>query len=165
MKTAIYYASSTGNTKEVAEKISKNLGGIDLFDISQNGFKNIENYEKLILGTSTWGDGDLQDDWEELWDEFCDLDFTAKTLAFFGLGDQDSYADTFCNAMASIYEQACKNGARVIGQTSKEDYTFDESEAVKDGKFIGLALDEDNEYKKTDERIQVWCESIKKDIL
>ncbi len=165
MKTAIYYASSTGNTEEVAEKISKTLGGIDLFDISQNGFKDIEKYDKLIFGTSTWGDGDLQDDWEELWDKFCELDFANKTLAFFGLGDGDSYADTFCNAMATIYGQACGKGTKTIGETSKEDYTFDESEAVKNGKFIGLALDEDNEYEKTDKRIQTWCESIKNDIL
>ena len=96
MATAIYYSSSTGNTEKSAGRIRKNLSkDIKLVNISNDGFENIEQYDKIILGSSTWGDGELQDDWDEKWKEFCKIDFSGKTVALFGLGDQDSYADTF----------------------------------------------------------------------
>ena len=49
----------------------------------------------------------------------------------------------------------------MIGAVSTEGYTFDESTAVVDGKFVGLALDEDNESDKTDDRIAAWVEDIR----
>ena len=43
---------------------------------------------------------------------------------------------------------------------STDGYTFDDSESVVDGKFVGLALDEVNEDNKTDERIDAWVAEI-----
>lgn len=54
-------------------------------------------------------------------------------------------------------------GANIVGAVSTDGYTFDESEAVKDGKFVGLALDADNESDKTEERISNWVEQIRSD--
>ena len=51
-------------------------------------------------------------------------------------------------------------GAQVIGAVATEGYTFDDSESVVDGKFVGLALDEVNEDGKTDERIDAWVAEI-----
>ena len=42
-------------------------------------------------------------------------------------------------------------------------YTYDDSTAVVDGKFVGLALDEMNEDDQTPVRIDAWIESLKKD--
>ena len=44
---------------------------------------------------------------------------------------------------------------------SVDGYKFDESEAVRDGKFVGLPLDADNESEKTEPRISAWIEQIK----
>ena len=44
---------------------------------------------------------------------------------------------------------------------STDGYTFDDSDAVIDGKFVGLALDDLNEEDKTDERIDAWLADIK----
>lgn len=166
MATAIYYASSTGNTEKSAGRIRKNLTkDIKLVNITNDGFANIEQYDKIIFGCSTWGDGELQDDWSDKWNEFANANLQGKTVAIFGLGDQESYSDTFLDAMALVYEELEKKGAKIIGFTSTDDYTFDESKAVIDGKFVGLALDEDNQSDLSKDRIAAWCETIKEEIL
>ena len=82
-------------------------------------------------------------------------------MALFGCGDSESYSDTFCGAMDEIYSALKDKGVNFVGQVSTDGYTFDDSAAVVDGKFVGLALDDINEDDKTDERIDAWLESIK----
>jgi flavodoxin I len=165
MATAIFYASSTGNTSNVGKIISDQLGGISKFDLSFSGAAKIDEYDKVILGASTWGEGELQDDWEEAWDEFCDLDFSGKTVALYGLGDQEGYGDEFVDAMGIIYDQVIAKGAKVVGNWPVDGYDFESSNAVRDGSFVGLAIDEDNQDDMTEERIAAWCEDIKRSIL
>jgi len=171
MATAIFYASSTGNTASVASRISKVLGdieltNIELIDIADNGISSINEYDNIILGTPTWGDGELQDDWVEVWDEFTEIDFAGKTIALFGLGDQDGYDDYYCDAMGIMYDKIIEQGGTVVGAWEiDEDYYHNSSLAIKDNKFVGLALDEDNQDELTDNRITKWCEQIKLNIL
>ena len=165
MATAIYYASSTGNTEDIAKAINGKLGNIDIFDIANDGFKDIKNYDKFIFGISTWGSGDLQDDWENLWDDFMKIDFSNKTIALFALGDQDSYEDEFVNALGTLYEHLNENGANIIGFTSSDGYEHEESTAQIDETFVGLVIDEDNQDDLTEDRINLWIEDIKVDIL
>lgn len=165
MATALFYASSTGNSEEIADKIASELGGIEIFDLSSSSVEKINEYDKVILGGSTWGDGELNDDWDEAWDSFKTLDLTDKTIALFGLGDQDGYPDEFCSALGIIYEQVSTSGAKIVGFTSTDGYDFDDSKAVVDGNFVGLVIDEDNQDDLTNERISSWAENIKADIL
>ena len=159
---AIFYATSTGNTELIANKIQEKLSDFELIDISVDGIEKIKDCESLIIGTSTWGDGDLQDDWEDYFDDLQKTDFTNKTVAIFGLGDQDAYEDTFVDAMGIIYEVVDENGAKIIGQTSNDGYKYEESKAEIDEQFVGLVIDEDNQSEFTDERIENWCNTIKK---
>jgi flavodoxin I len=165
MSTAIFYASSTGNTENVANTLADKLEGIKTYDISSEGIDAINNYEKLIFGISTWGEGELQDDWDELWDDFCQLNLDGKTIALFGLGDQDNYADEFVDALGIVYEQVKNAGANIIGFTSTDGYEHDESKAQIDDQFVGLVIDEDNQDDMTDDRIDNWVSNIKSDIL
>ncbi len=165
MSVAIFFASSTGNSEEIASKISTALNGIEVFDLSGTKIEKMNDYDKLILGSSTWGDGELNDDWEDVWSDFCKLDLSNKTIALFGLGDQESYSDEFCSAMGIIYEQIAKSGAKIIGFTSTDGYYHDSSKAQIDDKFVGLAIDEDNQSDFTDERINKWTNEIRENIL
>lgn len=165
MATAIFFASSTGNSEEIAKKISAKLGGIEIFDLAGKNLFKMNNYDKLILGGSTWGDGELNDDWEDIWDDFKSLDLSNKTVALFGLGDQESYSDEFCSALGIIYEQVNKSGAKIVGFTSTEGYNHDDSKAQIDEEFVGLVIDEENQSELSDERITAWVNSIKEDIL
>ena len=105
MATAIFFASSTGNTEQIASKIASCLDNIEVFDLAGTKIEKINNYDKIILGGSTWGDGELNDDWEDAWANFCELNLSNKTIALFGLGDQESYSYEFCSALGIIYEQ------------------------------------------------------------
>lgn len=165
MATAIFYASSVGNTEDIAKRLSTKLGDIDTYNICDEGIEKINNYEKIIFGVSTWGDGDLQDDWEDSWGDFCDINFSDKTIALFGLGDQDSYADTFVDGLGTMYEALKDTGANIIGFTSIEGFEHEESTAQIENEFVGLVLDEDNQDDLSEERIDAWVDIIKERIL
>lgn len=160
-KVCIVYGSSMGNTEEAANLIANKLGVDDVYNIGQTDASTINGYEKIIFGTSTWGSGDLQDEWDSF--DIDSIDVNGKTVALFGMGDSSSYSDTYCNGMGILYSKFSAKGAKIVGAVSTDGYTFDESEAVKDGKFVGLALDADNESDKTEERISNWVEQIRGD--
>ena len=166
MATAIFYASSTGNTEYIAKLISKELGDIQLIDIANEGISSIVDYEKIILGVTTWGDGELQDDWDEVWESFQEIDFSDKTVALFGLGDQEGYGENFVDALGIVYEFLEQTDAKIVGKwANTEEYFYEESRAIVDDMFVGLALDEDNQDDLSAQRITKWCENISEDIL
>ena len=160
-KTAIFYGSTEGNTESVAFKLKDLLGGVDVFNVDSASADDIQQYDSLIFGASTWEIGELQEDWEGFIDVLDDVDFSGKTVAFFGLGDADGYPDTFVDAIGIIYNKIKDSGAKFIGAVETDDYTFDDSAALIDGKFIGLPVDEDNESDLTDGRLAKWVAQIK----
>ena len=165
MATAVFYTSSTGNSGEIASKIAEGLGEVEVFDLSSTDVSKISDYDKVIIGGSTWGEGELNDDFDDIWDDFAALDLSDKTIALFGLGDQEGYGEDFCNALGIIYEHVNSTGANVVGFTSTDGYEYDDSKAEIDGQFVGLVIDEDNQDDLTDERISAWIEDIKGDII
>lgn len=164
MNIGVFYGSTNGNTQDAAQKIQEALGA-DLFDVGKlKDTENFASYDVLIFGTSTWYDGALQDDWDSFLSRVEKADLAGKKVALFGLGDQDSYGGMFVNGMRYIYDVVLKKGATLIGRWPDEGYNYDESTSVIDGKFIGLALDEDNQSELSDERIQKWCAQIKTEV-
>lgn len=164
-KIGIFYGSSGGNTEGVAKNIAKQLGVADgdIHDVGKAQVAQLSAYDTLLFGTSTWGIGDLQDDWEGFVVKLTPADLSGKKLALFGCGDSSGYSDSFCDAMGKIY-QAVKDNATIVGFTPVDGYTFDSSEAVVDGRFVGLPLDEDNESNLTGSRIEAWIAQLKNEI-
>jgi flavodoxin I len=160
-KIGIFYGSSGGNTETVAKNIAKKLGvgDGDVHDVAKAGASDLTQYDTLLFGSSTWGLGDLQDDWEGFIKTVAETDLSGKKVALFGCGDSQSYPDTFCNAVGAIY-RAVKDKATIIGFTETDGYSFGESEAAVNGQFVGLIIDEDNESNLTDERINRWIENL-----
>lgn len=158
-KTIVVYGSSTGTCEGIANEIASKLG-TEAISASKLSANIIAENDNLILGTSTWGSGEIQDDWYDGLKVLKGSDISGKTVAIFGCGDSSSYSDTFCGGMAEIYNTAKDGGAKVVGAVDASDYTFNGSEAVSDGMFVGLALDNDNEEYKTAERIDKWIEAI-----
>lgn len=157
---AIIYGSSGDNTKSVAEKIASKIPESTLFDVSKLKISELESFDNFILGTSTWGIGDLQDDWEGFLPEFRKSNLEGKTIALFALGDSSSYSDSFVDGMGIIYEAIQDKGCVIIGAVSKSGYTYDASRADNGADFVGLPLDEDNEYELTDSRLGEWLNEI-----
>lgn len=162
----VIYGSSTGTCQGLAEKIGQQLGVQDdgIIDVQNLTADVVNKYDVLILGTSTWGAGEMQDDWYDGVKVLKQAGLQGKTVAVFGCGDSESYSDTFCGGMAELYNAAKEAGATMIGHVSADGYTYDDSEAVVDGEFVGLALDEVNEDDKTDSRIAAWVEDLKKNL-
>ena len=165
-KIGIFYGSSTGNTEKIADLI-KNAFGEDIattINVEDAQLKDLEKFPYLVFGTSTWGIGDMQDDWEDFIEVVEKVNLRDKKVALFGLGDQEIYTDSFADGLAKIYKKIAGR-TTIVGAWPNEGYLFDESEALKDGKFIGLIIDEDNQTKLTVERVTKWVEELKKEFV
>ena len=161
--TIVIYGSSTGTCEAIAEKIASKLG-CEAVNVQNLTADVINSHQNLILGTSTWGAGELQDDWYDGLKMLQSADLSGKTIALFGCGDCSTYSDTFVGGMGELYHGIKDCGARFIGCVETGEYTFDDSEAVIDGKFIGLPIDDINEDDKTDSRIEAWIAQISPDL-
>lgn len=162
-KTIVVFGSSTGTCEEIAGEIAKKLG-VESVNVQDFNADVIAENDNLVLGTSTWGSGEVQDDWYDGLKVLKSADLSGKTVALFGCGDSYSYVDTFCGGMAEIYNAAKDAGAKIVGAVDAAEYSYDDSEAVIDEKFVGLALDNDNECDKTEGRINAWLETIKPEL-
>lgn len=158
MKTAIFYGSTTGTTEMVAGKVGELLGAEVL---SATDIDRVENYDFVIFATSTWGMGELQDDWYGALDKLKDKNLSGKRVGLIGIGDQFGFGDTFVDGMGIIYDEIKDKGIELVGKTSTDGYSFNDSRAVVDGEFVGLVIDENNQSELTDERIKTWIEMVK----
>jgi flavodoxin I len=162
-KIGLFYGTQTGKTESVAEIIRDEFGDdvVTLHDVSQAEVTDLNDYQYLIIGCPTWNIGELQSDWEGLYSELDDVDFNGKLVAYFGTGDQIGYADNFQDAIGILEEKISQLGGKTVGYWSTDGYDFNDSKALRNGKFVGLALDEDNQSELTDDRIKNWVSQLK----
>lgn len=163
---SIFYGSTTGNTEEVAELIARELkGAVDTIkDISKASPADFMAADTLILGTSTWDDGQLQQDWEYFLPQLDTIDLTGKKVALFGLGNAQGFSGQFVDALGKLYHKVAERGATVCGFWPVDGYTYKNSGAVMNGHFCGLALDQENDRQKTPQRVSSWVEQIRKEM-
>ncbi len=159
---ALIYGTDTNNTEEVGHKIAKQwqeLGEtVDIFNIKDIELQQLEDYSMLILGIPTWDFGGIQSDWEDIGDSLAELSLDDTVVALYGLGDQFGYGDYFIDAVGWLYEKLQPTNATFIGQWPTEGYDFEASRACIYDKehFVGLAIDEDQQFELTDQRIEQW---------
>jgi len=170
-RIGLFFGSTSGKTRKVAKMIKKRFDDEILADpvnINRVSPEDFSSFDYLILGTPTMGEGQLpglsadceEESWEEALLRFADVDLSGKIVAIFGLGDQVSYSNEFLNAMIDIHDFVTDRGARVIGAWPTDGYEFNTSLAVIDDKFVGLALDLDNQSGKTEARLDAWLQQI-----
>ena len=161
----LYYSTTTGNTETVAGYLTA-ATGIEAVDIDSVDDETLTSMDALICGAPTWHTGADEQRSGTAWDEFLydrlpSLDLSGKKVAIFGLGDQGSYGDNFCDAAGELYDCFSAQGATMVGLTATDDYDYSDSKALRDGKFCGLLCDEDNEYDKSEGRANDWVEQLK----
>lgn len=163
-KIGIFYGSATGTTEKVAKRIATLLGvdSADVLNVADAAPSAVAPYDILVLGSSTWGSGELEDDWYDFLDGLQALDLKGKEIAIFGCGDE-TMADTFCNAVGEIHNRLKDTGACFIAPYDTIGYTFESSEAKPDGALeaYGLLLDEVNHPELTETRLRGWTALIK----
>lgn len=157
----IVFGSTLGNTEQVAHRLAELLSdGADVFPVNAFRMENLRNYSRILLGTSTWGSGELQDDWAGELSKLGKLDLTGKRVALFGLGDASGYPDTFVDGLGDLHEAVAQTGAERVGFWPSEGYTFDASRGLVEGQFAGLVLDVDNQAELTEPRLAAWVETL-----
>jgi len=129
----------------------------------KNGVKEIENFENLILVTPTYQVGEAHAAWMNNLKKLEEIDFTGKVVGLVGLGNQFAFGESFCGGIRYLYDVVVKKGGKVVGFTSTDGYHYEETSIIEDGKFIGLALDEENQPNLTPKRIGDWITEIKKE--
>ncbi|WP_310489338.1 flavodoxin FldA [Chamaesiphon sp. VAR_69_metabat_338] len=164
-KIGLFFGTQTGKTESIAEMIRDEFedGVIDLHDMANVDVSDFDGYTNLIIASPTWDIGELQSDWEGFFPEFDTMDFTGKNIAYFGTGDQIGYADNFMDAVGILEAKITARGGKTIGYWSTDGYDFAESKAVRNGKFVGLAIDEDNQSDLTEARVKAWVAQVKQE--
>lgn len=166
MKAGIFYGFNAGKTLRVASQIIEEFGKdqIEANNVEEISSEKFMSYDLIILGASTWFDGELPSYWDEFLPELENVNLSSKKIAIFGLGNQKGYPDNFGDAVGIFAELFENKGAQLIGFTSTEGYDFDESKALRGNKFSGLLIDEDIQSDLTEGRVKNWVKQIKEEI-
>jgi flavodoxin I len=162
-RVGIFYGSTSYGTAWAAGLIHQAFGTdvADIRDIKECTAVDLRGYRRLVFGTSTWGVGGLQHDWDGFMQQLDRADLTGVQAAVFALGDQVVWSTTFVDSMGAVYDRLLERGATVVGAWPIEGYAFERSRGVREGHFVGLALDKMNQKPLTEERARAWVEQLR----
>jgi flavodoxin I len=165
-KIGIFYSFRSVKTKQQVHKMTKLFGegNVDEIDVDSATGKDLAKYDSLILAVPTWFDGELPNYWDEMLPDLEDISFKGKKVAIFGGGNQKGYSENFVDGVGIMAEFMEARGAKIVGYTSTEGYTFESSRAQKGNQFVGLALDIENQAALTNERVEKWVNQLKSEL-
>jgi flavodoxin I len=174
-KIGIFFGTDSGTTRLIAKKIAKKLGDAcdKPLNVNRIELADMLKYDALILGTPTYGEGQVpgiktgveQGSWAEFLPQLQGANLSGKRIALYGLGDQEKYPHRFVDALFELYTRCNNAGASIVGEWPLDDYVFEHSKAVIDGRFVGLALDQTTQSLLTESRIDTWLATIKPALL
>jgi flavodoxin I len=162
-KIGLFYSFNTKKTSGIAEQIKESFSDaeIDLVNAETVTSGQFLSYDNVICGVPTWFDGELPNYWDEFVPDLEDMDLKGKTIALYGLGDQKGYPENFLDGVGILGEILENQGAHLVGFTSVQGYTFEKSHAVRSDKFMGLAIDFENQGSLNEERISSWIGQLR----
>ena len=165
-KIGIFYGSTEGNTERVVTQIKDLFGDeAEMLNVNSCTADDVAPFPYVIYACPTWEIGQLQEDWDSFIDEIELVDYTGKKVTYLGLGDADGYPDTFLDALGIIHDRIKDKGATFVGTWPTDGYNFSVSKGVVDGKFLGLAIDEDNQKDQTTARVEKWVADLKNEFV
>ncbi len=169
-KIGVFFGPKDGSVHRVARLVASKIGEdkTQLIHVHDASADDLARYDQIIFGISTvgketWDQKFTNADWAKFMPVVNDFDFTGKKIAIFGLGDHVTYAYHFVNSMGTLAKIVLQNKGQLIGRVSPEGYEFQDSEALENGKFYGLPVDEDFEPELTDARVTAWVEMLNKE--
>lgn len=166
----IFFGTDTGTTRLIAKKIAKRIGEAADKPVNVNRITPAEflAYHTMILGTPTYGQGQVPgksagnpvESWEEFLPALADADLAGKTIALYGLGNQEKYPDRFASGLGQLYRFLSERGATIVGDWPLDGYSFEHSESVVNDRFVGLVIDQNSQGMLTEERLDAWLAGV-----
>lgn len=170
-KIGIFFGTDSGTTRLMAKKMAKKLGDAlcdKPLNVNRISVEDMLKYDALILGTPSYGEGDLpgvatgvkDGSWQEFLPQLMKADLSGKRIALYGLGNQEKYPERFADSLFALYTLLKACGAQIVGGWSTEGYEFQQSKAVVDGQFVGLVLDQNYQALLSEERMDTWLARV-----
>jgi len=131
-KAVIVYGSVTGLNEEIAHTLAKEIENkyeVRLIDALDAMPQDLENADVLLLGSSTWGVGQLQMDMIPVNDFLQNMNPKSKRAAAFGVGD--SAYKKYCYAVIILEKSLKSAGAQIIQKGYRCDKYFDDEARAK----------------------------------
>jgi flavodoxin I len=115
-KCTVVYTSISGNTEKMAEAIADGIRAtgceVDVKDMFFAKANELAEYDGLLLGSCTWGDGELPDEALYFYEELDELNLQGKKAAAFG--SCDSNYDSYGAAVDLLEEKLRDRGAEIV---------------------------------------------------
>ena len=102
----------------------------------------------------------MQAFWDLTFGDLDAMDLHGRQAALFGTGDQLTYGDTFQDAIGILADKLEERGAILRGAWPVEGYEHTASLAQRGDRFVGLALDLDNQADLHEARIERWVDQL-----
>lgn len=134
MRTLLVYHSSGGNTEALMNEINSRLSNVDVFKVTDLNFEIIKNYDGLIVGTYTWGNGNLPDEMVKFYYKLHDIDLRNMVTAVFGTGETSF--KNYCKAV-DIFRDLFKEVSE-LSVTLKIEQLLNENDMNRVEKFCEL---------------------------
>lgn len=165
LNVGLFFASTTGNSATIADLIQEQFKPevVDVYDVLHTESERIHRYGNLIFGVPSWDRKAIHNDWNDFLPRLSKIDFRGKNVALYGLGDQKAYPDEFVNELGILYDWLIDRNIEVAGFWPNRNYSFNNSKAIRNGKFVGLVLDEDSQPEMTRGRITEWVKILRKE--
>jgi flavodoxin I len=162
-KIGVFYSFNSNKSAKIGKKIIEAFGieNIEVIDAEKVDEESFKQYDNIIVGVPTWFDGELPIYWDEFVPALEEMDLKGKKIAIYGLGDQIGYPENFNDGVGIFANIVFSQGAEIVGYTQADEYNFENSKAFENGKFCGLCLDQENQARLTQKRINDWVEQLK----
>ena len=127
---AVFFGSQTGNAAGLAEKTVKRAAayGLEGKVIDMDGYDeaNFASHKRILIITSTWGEGEMPDNAEALWNATSSTNPSLSGVHYSVCAIGDSSYDEFCKAGEDWDQKFAALGATSILELKMCDVDFDE---------------------------------------
>ncbi|MCQ6274269.1 flavodoxin domain-containing protein [Bacillus sp. V3B] len=140
MKIAIIYSSRTGNTEELVNYVYElfliHFVKVDLYQVEQFPLSRLMDYDLVVIGTYTWGDGEIPQEMIPLYEAFENQEVKHMLTGIVGTGDR--FYPQFCGAVNRFRDMLYVQTDLVV--TLKVELSLQRSDMERCHKFIELML-------------------------
>ena len=141
MKIAMVYSSRTGNTEELVNKLYKlflsQFVKFELYTVEQFPLYRLAEYDVVVIGTYTWGDGEIPPEMILLYEAFENQNVKHILTGVVGTGDR--FYPHFCGAVDEFRDMLYVQTDLAV--TLKVELSPQQSDKERCTKFVELILE------------------------